>query len=98
MRMRATAIELFRKNKAGERVTKGWYVITREGQKQTKRRAKSQESAERIASQINAEEEAADHWMTGGALPCDEALRGWLKTHEAELSPSTAATHRSSIE
>jgi integrase len=98
MSMRATAIELFRTNKAGERVSKGWYVITRNGQKQSKRKVKSQESAERIAAQVNAEEEAVDHWMVGGALPCDETLRGWLKAYEAELSPSTAATHRASIE
>ncbi|MCR9093483.1 MAG: tyrosine-type recombinase/integrase [bacterium] len=47
---------------------------------------------------MNAEEEAADHWMVGGALPCDEALRGWLKTHASEMSPSTEETHRGSIE
>jgi integrase len=96
--MRAKARERFRKNKTGERVSKGWYVFTYNGNKQTERKANSKESAERIVSQINSEEQAADHWMVGGALPCDEACRGWIKTHKAELSVSTEATNRSLIE
>lgn len=98
MNMRATARELFRTNKQGERVSKGWFVFTYTGDAETKRKAKSQESAEAIVAQLNAEDEAADHWMVGGALPCDEALRGWIKTYKAELSPSTEITHRASIE
>ncbi len=98
MAMRATARELFRKNKHGERVSKGWFVFSYTGQKETARKAKSRESAEAIVAQLNVEEEAADHWMVGGALPCDEALRGWIRTHKAELSPSTESTHRGSIE
>ena len=98
MSMRATYRERFRKNKAGERVSKGFYVFTYDGQKQTERKAKDEASAKRIVAQLNAEEEAAEHWMVGGPLPCDEAVRGWLRTHEPELSPSTAATHRASIE
>ena len=36
--------------------------------------------------------------MVGGALPCNEACRGWLKTHKADLAPSTEATDRGLIE
>jgi len=98
MNMRATCCERFRKTKDGRRVTKGWYVLTYNKGKQTEHRAKSQESAEAIVAQLNVEEEAADRWMVGGALPCDETLRGWIKMHKAELSPSTEQTHRGSIE
>ena len=98
MRMRVTCSERFRKTKHGERVSKGWYVLTYDKGKQTEHKAKSQESAEAIVAQLNVEQEAADHWMIGGALPCDEALRGWINTYKAELSPSTEQTHRGSIE
>lgn len=98
MTMRATCRERFRTTKDGRRVSKGWYVFTYDGQKQTERKAKDEESARRIVAQMNAEEEAADHWMVGGPLPCDQALRGWIRTHAAEMSPSTEETHRASIE
>ncbi len=98
MNMRATCRERFRKTKDGRRVSKGWYVFTYDDGRQTEHRAKSRVSAEAIVAQLNLEEEAADHWMVGGALPCDEALRGWLRTHAAEMSESTEQTHRSSIE
>ena len=96
--MRATCRERFRKTKEGRKVSKGWYVFTYTGDKETTRKAPSRESAEAIVAQLNAEEEAAEHWMIGGALPCDEALRGWIRIHKAELSPSTEQTHRGSIE
>ena len=98
MTVRATARERFRKNKRGERVSKGWYVLTYDKGKQTEHRARSRESAEAIAAQLNREVQAADRWMTGGGLPCDQTVRGWLRTHKDELSPSTEATHHASIE
>ncbi len=98
MSMRATCRERFRKTKDGDRVSKGWYVFTYDGEKQTERKARSRESAEAMVAQLNLEEEAADHWLVGGPLPCDEALRGWISTYAAELSPSTEETHRFSIE
>lgn len=96
--MRATCRERFRKNKAGTRVSKGWYVFTYEGGKQVETRAPSEESARAIVASLNADALAADHWMMGGPLPCDQALRGWIATYAAELSPSTEETHRGGIE
>lgn len=96
--MRATFRELFRTSKAGDRVSKGWYVFTYEGSAERKVKAPNREAAERIVRQMNVEADAADRWMLNGPLPCDEALRGWIETYRAELSPSTEETHRASIE
>jgi hypothetical protein len=53
-----------------------------------------QKIAEAVAAQFNIEEEAAGYWMVGGALPCDEALRGWIKTYKVELSSRTDSKPR----
>lgn len=89
--MRATARERFRKDGNGQRVSQGWFVFVHDEGKQRGRKASSEAAARAIVKQINQDAQAADNWMLPGALPCDEALRGWIATHAAEMKASTEA-------
>lgn len=76
---------------------RGWFVRTYANGKQVEEKCDSEAEARAVADAINRRSKARLSWLTGGAMPIDKTLEGWLEARGPTLAKSTKANASSLV-